>query len=108
MRTYLPAMEVKPAPDTKSFPATCAACGAARMLGVPTNQPLVDVKTVAASADAPKPQAPLSGYCGCAYLTCVHAKGKCPELPTVVEKVLAPWLVSLSASSCFEMTFIPA
>jgi hypothetical protein len=32
------------------------------------------------------PQAPLSGYCACAYVTCDHPKGSCPELPVIVEK----------------------
>jgi hypothetical protein len=50
MQTLLAAMETEPSTDTKSFPVTCTACGAARLLVVAVNQPLANVRTVAARA----------------------------------------------------------
>lgn len=50
MRTLIREYDGRLSPNTRLFPAVCASCGAVRMLAVAENQPLVDVRTVAAKA----------------------------------------------------------
>ena len=47
MKTSLPRFGGRLSSETRKFPALCARCGAARMLDVAQNQPLVDVTTEA-------------------------------------------------------------
>jgi hypothetical protein len=53
MTTFLPTPLGEPSPTTKPFPAMCSVCGAARMLEVVANQPLVDVKTRSGGVERP-------------------------------------------------------